>query len=477
MNIFRPALLVYSLATGLFSQLVAAQYPGTPPNILFVLSDDHSARHVGIYGNPDVQTPNLDRFARQGMRFTRAYVTCPQCAPSRGSIMTGRHPMNIGMARFSAPLAAEAKCYPEYMRTAGAYIALAGRPHHLDGSHNTPKFLSEYFDAKHLRTMPDRFDSVKWSHQDNQAVEQFVEFLDSRPTDKPFFLQLGFSDPHRVYTAPKVHDPAKLGLTPEYPDTPQVREDLAAYYDEVHRLDSNFGRVLDLLEKRGLADNTVVVFMGDNGAAHFRGKGMLTEAGIKVPLIIRWPGHVVPDTVSSTLVSGEDLAPTLLQAYGLPIPTDMTGVSFLPALLGQPHKPRTELYSSRLAHGLGLPWNSAHYDIGRVIVTERYKLIYNAMWQLPYTGLGFEDQPLWSDLKARHQAGTLSPLHDNLYFAPNRPMFELYDLEKDPYELENLAGRPEAKELEVRLRKQLCLWMTDERDFAPLPILEGQDAN
>ena len=153
----------------------------------------------------------------------------------------------------------------------------------------------------------------------------------------------------------EAYDPAKLRLPPDFPDTPAVRDDLALYYGMVSRMDDDVGRVLRLLNDRGLATNTIVVFVGDNGAALFRGKGTLYELGIRVPLIVRWPGHVEAGAVSDALISGEDLAPTMLEAAGLKPASEMTGRSFLAALKGEPAAGREMVFAERGAHGDPLP--------------------------------------------------------------------------------------------------------------------------
>lgn len=470
----RPALLSLALLLPFATAILAAQPAAAPapkPNILLILSDDHSAPHLGAYGHPDVKTPHLDRLAAQGLRFDRAYVTTPQCVPSRASIMTGRSPVAIGMTRFSAPLPRDIKTFPEALRAAGWFTGVAGRTFHLEGAPTTPESRAT-FEKYKLTTFRDRLDYVNQGGENAVGLAQFREFLDLKPSVKPFFLQLGSSDPHRPLTnrGPVKHDPAKLTLPAHYPDTPLVRADLAAYYDEIAHLDVWIGEVLAELEKRGLAQNTLVAFMADNGASQFRGKGTLNEFGIHVPLLMRWPGVIQPGSASAALISGEDLAPTFLAAAGLPIPPEMTGQSFAPLLRGAPFTPRTHLFAQRGPHASSLPGTSSSFDLGRVVVTPTHKLIYNAMGQLPYWPVDFAGQPFWQELVGQNEAGKLDSKFAALYFAPTRPMFELYDLKADPAELTNLAGRPETAALERTLKGHLQEWMILERDFIPLPI-------
>src|SRR5262245_27178802 len=209
--------------------------PAAGPNILLILSDDHSAPHLGCYGTKDIKTPNLDKFAAEGMRFDRAYVACPQCVPSRAAIMTGRSPVAIQMTRFTAALPADVKVFPELLRAKGYYSGVAGRTYHLDGPAGPPE-TKAVMDRHKLRTFPQRLDFVKTGAAGKVAVEQFREFLDKVPRGKPFCLHLCFNDPHRPLVKNAVaepHDPKKLKLPAHYPDTKLVREDFARYYDEI----------------------------------------------------------------------------------------------------------------------------------------------------------------------------------------------------------------------------------------------------
>ncbi len=440
-------------------------------NVLLILSDDHSYPHVGCYGNKDIMTPNLDKFAAQGMRFDRAYVTCPQCVPSRASIFTGRSPVAITMSRFSAPLPRDVKTYPEVLRAAGWFAGVAGRTYHMDGAPTSAE-SREVFAKYKLATFPDRLDYVKTAGENEVSFSQFKEFLDAKPKEKPFFLQLCSNDPHRPLTTHGAvkHDPAKIKLPAHYPDTKLVREDFARYYDEIAHFDIFFGEVMAELEKRGLAENTIVGFMGDNGCSQFRGKGTLNEFGIHVPLLVRWPGNVKPGSSSSELISGEDLAPTFLEAAGLqPLP-EMTGKSFVKLLRGEPFEGRKFTFAERGAHGSSLPGTSSAFDLGRVVVGKTHKLIYNALGQLPYHPVDFAGDAFWKELVQMHEAGRLDSQTEKMYFSPTRPMFELYDLSNDPSEFDNLAGKPKVAAIEKELKAAMQEWMILQRDFLPLPV-------
>jgi N-sulfoglucosamine sulfohydrolase len=454
------------------SATVAAEDAPNRPNILLVLSDDQSVPHVGCYGDPDIKTPNLDRFATQGMRFDRAYASSPQCVPSRATIMTGRSPVRIGMSRFSAPLPEDIITYPEILRAHGYFSGVAGRDYHMDGMAKIPE-LKAIFDKCGLPTYARRLDYVRKTEDRAETLAQLREFLDAVPRGKPFFLQLCYRDPHRPYdehAIPDPHDPARLKLPPWFPDTPGVRADFARYYDEIARFDGCMGDVLVELDKRGLAASTLVVVMGDNGAALFRGKGTLYEFGIHVPLLVRWPGVVKAGSSTAELISGEDIAPTFLEAAGVSAPKNMTGRSFLPLLRGEAFEGRKYVFAERGAHAASLPVDTAQFDLSRCVESKRYKLIYNVLWQLPYTPVDFYGDDFWKELKQMHAQGRLSPQLSRLYFSPTRPMFELYDLERDPNEFVNLAGKESTDAVEEELKEALYEWMLVERDFVPMPI-------
>jgi N-sulfoglucosamine sulfohydrolase len=464
-----------------FAALTSALHAGeSPPNILWIVSDDHSWNQIACGGDPNLKTPRIDQLAAEGMNFTRTYTTSCQCLPSRASFLTGRGPVEIGMTRFTTPLHQDVRIFPEQLKQNGFFTAIAGRAHHIDGWSYT-KTIPDLYRKHQLPNASARFDFARDSNHgtSEERRDEFFrhldEFFEARPPDKPFFLQFNFLDPHLPVSNrdlnpfARQYDPQTLILPEDFPDTPAVREHYALFLGLVSRLDHDVGRVLDLLDEKGLRENTLVLLIGDNGGAVFRGKGTLYERGIRVPLIVRWPGKVKPGTTSHELISGEDLAPTMLDALGMTPPKEITGKSFLPVLLGKPHQGRKELFSTRSAHGDPLPSNSSCFDLVRCIVTPTHKLIYNATWQIPYWPVDFFNLPFWLELVEMNKAGTLDPKFQKLLFSPTRPMFELFDLTKDPLELENLAGKPGHQAIEHDLRLRLTEWMLLQNDYLPLP--------
>lgn len=461
-------LLLLLIATGCFAQ--------SKPNIIFILSDDHSQVFLGGYGHPDLKTPHLNRLASEGVRFTRAYTSAPQCVPSRAALMTGRCPVDVEMTRFSAPLGREYVTLPELLRQGGYHTGVGGRIFHLDG-HTDIKENLEVFQEHNLTTFKERVDFLQNANAlgkgaiDSLSIKVMQNFLQQRPKDKPFFMWLNFSNPHRPLTRFKDRpNPAKLTLPPDFPDTKLVREDLADFYGEVQDLDQSIGAVIAELEVKKLLDNTIIVFMGDNGSALFRGKGTLYERGLNVPLIVRFPKKEMAGTVCNQLISGEDIAPTLLEWASLAPDPAMTGKSFAQVRQQTLSPIHDYVFAERGAHGNGFPENSALFDLGRVVIGQRYKLIFNALWQIPYHPVDFGSQPFWVELTKENQQNQLAEPFKTLFFRPQRPVFELFDLEKDPLELNNLAGSPVYKAIEYELKVALNKWMLLNRDYLPLPL-------
>ena len=458
------------LALSPISLMAQKKVKTQPPNIVFLVSDDHSAPFLRCYGYPDIKTPNIDKLAAEGILYRKAYTTAPQCVLSRAGLMTGRNTLDIQMTRFSAPLTADIPSYPELLRKAGYHTGILGRNFHLDGNRRVPETVA-ILEKYGLETFKNRVDYLKVTGNSDSIFAQYNEFLDLAPKDKPFFVQVGYSDPHRIFNAKTFEpDPTKITVPELWPDTKLLREDFAAYLGEIQRLDFEVGKVLDDLKRRGLDKNTLVVFIGDNGGALLRGKGTLYNIGLNVPLIMRHPGLIKPGQVSNTLITGEDIAPTFLTVAGTEIPKTITGKSLTPTFQQPTYEAHEYIFAVRGAHGQSLPYNTADFDLGRTIFSKKYKLIYNALWQLPYYPVDFAAQPFWLQLTQQHIEGKLDPKYDKLLFADRRKMFELYDEEQDPNEFNNLSGQPQVKEIEQQLKTKLQEWMILNRDYLPLPI-------
>ncbi len=413
-------------------------------NVLWIVSDDLGPE-LGCYGYEGVVTPNLDRLASEGVRFTRAFSASPVCSSSRTSFITGKYQTSIGgfhhRTRLIKPLPEPIKPVTELFREAGYFVTNATASAELE-KHGKTDYNFE-FDAREM------FDGTDWR---------------DRAEGQPFFSQVQIFQPHRPFeTSEKSGD--GLAIPPFYPDHPVTRKDWADYLASIELLDEKVGIILDRLEADGLADSTVVFFFGDHGRPHVRGKQWLYEGGIHTPLIVRWPGKLAAGTVREGMVSLIDLAPTSLAAAGIALPNWFDGIDLLaPGFQGH-----DRIFAARDRCG-DAP------DRIRAVRTERWKYIRNFEPQRSYSqysGYKKLQYPVLTLMAVMHQQGRLSGPREG-WFADSRPEEELYDLEKDPWEMHNLATDPAQADTLARLRGELETWIEDTGDQGAEP--EGDAA-
>lgn len=442
------------------------------PNILFAIADDWGWPHAGAYGDPVVTTPTVDHLAHEGVLFQHAYVASPSCTPSRAAILTGQWHWRLEeSANLWSTLRKEYPVYPELLEEAGYFVGLERKgwgPGRLEPGGRTRNPAGPQF-------------------------ESFAEFLAKRPDDAPFCYWFGAYDPHRDY------DPGsgarsgirldEIRLPPHFPDRPEVRSDMADYYWEVRRFDRELGEMLTLLEKRGELDRTVVVVTGDNGMPFPRCKSNLYDCGTRVPLVARGPDFAAGRVVEA-FVSLTDLAPTFLELGRVAVPEAMTGRSLLPLLA------RGEVDPDELAaRGHVLTGKERHVpaqekpDMGgtpmRSIRTLDFLYIRNFRpdrW--PAGTPDYERATIegaWladcdngptkvSLVENRNTDGVRRRLYE-LSFG-KRPAEELYDLRKDPGQLENVAGAPEYEEVRKTLEAEL---MTQLRETGDPRVVGGAE--
>jgi N-sulfoglucosamine sulfohydrolase len=441
----------------------SAAAPPPRPNIILFIADDMAFDDCGAYGNARVRTPHLDRLAREGMRFDRAFVTASSCSPSRASIITGRYPHATGAKELHWPLPDDQVTFVEQLKAAGYWTAAAGKWHLGDSAKKRFDVVHEADPAGfQLPTGKEAGSAKMVTEKDESGCAEWVPTLRERPKDKPFFLWLAALDPHRDYEAniiPQPHRPEDVRVPPYLPDAPDTRRDLALYYDEITRLDSFVGRVLDELTSQGVADNTVVVFLSDNGMAFPRAKTTVLDSGIKTPLLVRWPAKVKPGTACGSLVSSVDLAPTFLELAGLKSLASFQGVSFAKLLTSPTATVREHIFAEHNWHDY-----AAHE---RGVRDTRFKYIRNSRPEFnrnppadAVRGLTFVE------MRRLRDAGKLTPAQSDVFVKP-RPAEELYDTLNDPQELTNLAADPKhARELR-RLRAALDRWIAETDDVMP----------
>ena len=424
---------------------VSAQAERARPNILWLVAEDFG-QHLSCYGTKEVWTPNLDRLATKGMRFDR-FFNGHVCSPSRSAFNTGMYATTIGAHNHRTinkqPLPDGVKVLSQWFREAGYFTANVRQlpaPCDFKGTGKTDwNFLVE----------GQPFDTDKW---------------DDLKVNQPFYAQVNFGETHRKFHAPKKADPAKVEIPPYYPDHPVTRDDWANYLDATSELDRKAGLVLQALERDGLAENTVVVFFGDNGQAHVRGKQFCYEEGLLVPMIIRWPkqfpepAHFKAGTTDARLLHGIDLAPTMLAIAGVPKPPKMQGQVFL----GDRCEPDREY-----VFGYRDRCDMTQMRI-RTVRDVRYRYIRNFTPWVPFLARNeYKERqyPVWNLLKELHAQGKLTPAQEVLC-QPSMPAEELYDLQTDPWEINNLAqsNQTEHQAALKRLRGVLEKWIIDTGD-------------
>ncbi|MBI5084849.1 MAG: sulfatase [Acidobacteria bacterium] len=412
------------------------------PNVLWILGDDLGCE-LGCYGDRVVRTPNMDRLAGEGARFTRFHTTAPVCSASRSAFNVGLYQTATGTHHHRSHrkdgyrLPAGARPVMDRFREAGYFTANVGEV--APGVRGTGKTDFNFTHAK-------PFDGTHWNQ---------------RGAGQPFFAQINFQAPHKgpAFKAARQRkdlvDPEKVELPPFYPDHPVVRDEVANYLDAVQMLDWQVGVVLEQLQREGLAENTVIMLFGDNGRCLIRGKQWLYNHGTHVPLLMRWPGVVQAGTVREEPCHTLDMNATSLWAAGIDVPEGYHGRP----LLGPQAKEREYVLTARDRCDMTV-------DRIRCVRGRRYSYIRNFMPERPYTQYNQyieTSYPTLGVMKQLHAEGKLNAAQ-SLFMAERKPAVEFYDLQKDPFEVRNLAAEPGEKRRVAAHAAVLDRWMKETGD-------------
>lgn len=434
--VYNHLLLTLLLLPG---QLLIAQ-KNELPNILVFMADD-AGMDFRTYGNTAIKTPHIDALAAGGLTAHKAFLTSSQCSPTRTSILAGQFAHSIGTEDLHIPLRESTKLIPYYLKQKGYHTGLLMKTH--IGKHGE-----------------EQFDQIL-KGSDKEAPKLFSKFLDAS-AGKPFFSWVAFTDPHRPYGdnwngAPVVHDPQGVIVPPYFVDDSATRKDLALYYDEIHRMDKNIGAMLADLAQRGLRENTLVIFLSDNGMPFPRGKATLYDLGIQTPLIFNWPRKIPEGTQYQGLISAIDLAPTVLEAAGIEKPQEMYGESIAGIFEDQQLPGRDYVFAERNWHD-----TDAHM---RCVRSEEYKLIINGYPELPFPIIAdFRRAGTWWDLIRHQKQGNLNPLQQLIFDFP-RYKVELYHVKNDPLESRNLITEEAELEEGYKLLEVLRVWRKETQDY------------
>ncbi len=443
----RILLLLMSASIGLMISspraLTAEEKPlPEKPNLLVIIADDMAWNDCGAYDHSKIRTPNIDQLARMGMRFDRAFLTCSSCSPSRCSINTGRYPHATGAPELHMPLPEDQVLFASALREAGYYTAACGKWH----MGNPAK---EQYDLVREGGHP-----AGYGH--------WLTTMRERPKEKPFFFWFATTDPHRPYqknTISRPHDSEDAIVPPYLPDVPATREDLALYYDEIGRLDKHVGLVMEELEKQGIAENTLVLFLSDNGRPFPRCKTTLYDSGVRTPFLVHWPAAVSRGQVSGSLVSSVDIAPTFCELAGAEVLPSFQGVSFVPVLKDPEQEVRTFVFSEHNWHDYMAFERSARND--------RYLYVRNWLPELPQTPpADAVRSPTYMEMIRMERQGNLSEAQRACFQTPV-PTEMLFDVKADPHNMHNLAGDPEHQETLREMRRVLENWQQRTDDQFP----------
>ena len=418
------------------------------PNIIVFIADD-VGMELGCYGYEAAETPNLDKLAADGLKFNNAFLTTSSCSPSRTSLLSGHFAHTIGTEDLHTGINDTTKLLPFYLRKEGYHTGFMLKGHFGDKG-------SGQFNWSDNGFWPDWARDGTWN---DKAVGNFESFV-KEAGKKPFFMWIGFVDAHRPFyedekiegnKAPRVIDPKDVDVPPYLVDDAATRQDLAYYYDEVTRMDDQIGKMIGVLRVRKKLNNTLVIFIADNGKPFPRAKGTVYDSGIKTPLLMYWKGRIMPGTVYDSLISAINLAPTLLDVAGHKGKTNMYGKSMRSIFEDQYTPGDQYIFAERNWHG-----TDEHI---RAIRSVDYLLIMNSYIHLPHgTPSDLSTSPSWYSLLEGKKEGTLTEAQEWLFKVP-RVKIELYNVKNDPYQLNNLSGNANYLEISNQMTKALVDWM------------------
>lgn len=420
------------------------------PNLLFIIADDCTFRDIGCYGG-QAHTPNIDRLAAEGMRFTQCFQAAPMCSPTRHNIYTGIYPVKSGAYPNHTFVKDGTKSVVHYLKPLGYRVALSGKRHI-----NPPEaFPFEY--------------SGKKNNPDFEAIEQL--FAECREARTPFCLFACSNEPHSPWNKGDAsrYPPEQLELPPYFVDTEKTRQDLSRYLAEITYYDGQVGQCLKLLDKYGLSETTLVLVVSEQGSSFPFGKWTCYDTGLQSACIARWPGRIAPGTVRDAMIEYVDVLPTFLEVAGAPIPDVLDGRSFLPVLLGQREEHKDYVYALMTTRGINN--GSDHFGI-RSIRSGRFKYILNLSPDIEFRN-ACTNSAVFKSWVEKAEAGDAAAAEKVRRYR-QRPAEELYEVSgEDWYEWQNLAEDPHYADVKRQLRSRLREWMQQQGDRGTQTELEA----
>ena len=414
------------------------------PNFIVIIGDDISWDDLGCYGHPTVKSPHVDKMATVGIKFTNTYLTASSCSPSRCSIISGRYPHNTGAAELHTPLPEGMPTLPGELKKSGYYTAAAGKWHL--GSN-----------------VKSHFDLVVEKDNGNGGHKNWVKALQERPKNQPFFMWFAAHDAHRIWHADDFgvpHDPNLSFVPPYLVDAEGTRQDLASYYNEIQRLDYYLGLVRDELKSQDVLNNTLIIYMADNGRPFPRAKTRVYDSGMKTPFVLSWPkGQKVFGAESNSLISVIDIAPTFLELAEVKIGPTFQGISFASVIDNPEAEHRNYVFAEHNWHDY-----EAHE---RMVRTKHFMYVVNSRPQFPNQGPADSNRsPSYEDLKSTRDSGILNHAQADVFSIP-RPHEELFNCQLDPDQLSNVAMNESYHDILNDLRFVMNEWIFETADNSP----------
>jgi len=420
------------------------------PNVIIIMADDLDSRQLSCYGGKNIKTTNIDALAAEGMKFNQMIASETMCVPTRASLFTGLYPMRHGSFQNHKSVYNDSlKSVCHYMGSLGYTVALTGKNHSTKPESVFPFKILKGFEPNCV------------APTDDYELDDIKKFI-TQKNEKPYCLFIMSINPHAPWTMgdPAEFNAGKMVLPPHWVDTKEVREEFTKYLAEVRRLDNQVGDVMKLLKQTGQDKNTIVIFLGEQGPQFPGGKWTLYDNGQKSSMIVKWPGKVKLNTQTDAIAQYEDITPTLVAIAGGKPVNGLDGKSFLPVLLGKSNTSRDYAYGIHNNIPEGPP-----YPI-RGIRDTKYKLLLNLTptknYYIKYMMNPEKTDSYWMGwLKAAETSATAKDLTDRII---KRPSVEFYDLNKDPYELHNLANDPSYKKQIENYKLKLNDWMKQQGD-------------
>jgi N-sulfoglucosamine sulfohydrolase len=433
MNIVANICLVYLSLSACVLQATTRPAPEVRPNVVIVIADDQTWSDAGCYGNSDVNTPNIDQLAKEGLKFNLAFTATAMCSPTRQQLYTGLFPVRSGAYPNHSQVRKGTQSFVHYFKEAGYRVGLCGK--------------------RHIGPA----DSFPFTNVTKDKLAAFVA------NPEPFLLVYASDSPHRPWTSGDAsqYDPRSLTLPPYMYDNQQTRTALVDYYAEVTDFDRELATVDHAVSLAKKKDDTIFIYTSEQGAQFPFGKWTCYDIGLHVGFIMRWPNHIAANSQSDALVQYVDVVPTLLELCDIQIPDDLDGRSFADVVLGR--KDQHQRYVFGVHTTRGIIQGSDSYPI-RSVRTRQFKLILNLNHTVTFHNIVTRGggNPAWASWVQAAQTDPIAKTLVNGYM--RRPAIEFYDLAADPFERTNIADLPQHQKEIARLSKVLKSWMRQQGD-------------